>query len=420
MALPPEPPASPMFDQLGSWLIDSGIREADVDTVVRGFGRRLVAAGVPVYRLSLGGMVLHPLFGALDVVWTAQDDAVVNQMMPRRVVTTEAFQNSPFFWAIVGNVPFHRFRLDAAPVEPEFPIFDKLRGAGITDYLLFFESYGRTNHVHWADLPPGMEGILLSLSTRRIGGFTDFEIAYLQALMRPFALCIKSITTQELARALLDTYLGTHSGNRVLDGMVERGDGGMIDCVLFYCDLRNSTRLAEELSPEHYLALINCYFDCTAGAVVDHGGEVLKFIGDAVLAIFPVDPVERPAADMCRAAVSAARDAFRRAAQARDLPGELSPVLNFGIALHLGQVMYGNVGTDRRLDFTVIGPAVNQATRLEGLCKSLGTPLVASEAFARHYDGAAEGAMVPIGRHLLAGTAAEIEVFTVPDFRPPP
>lgn len=404
-----------MFDQIGVWLMDCGVREADVEDVVQGFGRRLVDAGVSLYRVSLGGMLLHPVFGALDVVWNARDDTVVNQMMPRSVLTTPEFQDSPFFWAISQHVPFHRFRLEDGPADAGFPIFRRLREAGVTDYLLFFETYGRSNDVLWADLPSGMEGVILSLSTRRIGGFTDFEIDYVRALMRPFALCIKSITMHALARALLDTYLGKYTGNRVLDGMVERGDGGMIDCVLFYCDLRNSTRLSEELSSEQYLALINAYFDCTAGAVVDHGGEVLKFVGDAVLAIFPIDPAHRPAADMCRAAMSAAREAFSRAARAGGQVDGLDGGIRFGISLHVGQVMYGNVGTDRRLDFTVIGPTVNQATRLEGLCKPLGIPLVVSGTFERHYDGE----LARVGRHRLDGTDRPVDVFTLPEFAVP-
>lgn len=403
-----------MFDQIGIWLMDRGLREARVEDIVQGFGQRLVEAGVSLHRLSLGGMLLHPVFGALDVVWNARFDSVVSQMMPRKVITTAAFQNSPFYWIISRQDRFHRFQLGAGPTEPDFPIFERLRGEGVTDYLLFFESYGRNNDVHWADLPAGAEGIILSLSSRRSGGFSDYEVAYITALMRPFALCIKSLTTHSLAQALLDTYLGKYSGNRVLDGMVERGDGGMIDCVLFYCDLRNSTGLAEQLSSEEYLALINGYFDCTAGAVVEHGGEVLKFIGDAVLAIFPIDSQHRPASDMCRAAVTAARDAFGRAAGLGGLSAEVHKALRFGISLHVGQVMYGNVGTDRRLDFTVIGPAVNHATRLESLCKVVGAPLIASDTFSAHFDGE----LAAIGRHQLSGLSAPVDVFTLPEHAP--
>ena len=383
----PSHPISPMFDRLGAWLVDRGLREAAVEDVVQGFGRGLVDAGVSVYRISLGGLLLHPVFGALDVVWDARHDSVNSQMMPRSVITTADFQNSPFFWAMSNQICFQRFAFGQGPVDPDFPIFQRLRDEGVTEYLLFFESYGRNSDALWAELPSGMEGVILSVSTRRKGGFADLEVAYLQALVPALALTIKSSTTHQLARALLDTYLGRYSGNRVLEGVVERGDGGIIDCVLFYCDLRNSTGLAEQLPLDRYLALINDYFDCTAGAVADHGGEVLKFIGDAVMAIFPVDPQARPAVDMCRAAVSAARDALERAAAVRGSGEAVMAEFSFGISLHMGQVMYGNVGTERRLDFTVIGPAVNEVTRLEGLCKAKGVPIVLSDQFRASFAG---------------------------------
>jgi adenylate cyclase len=208
----------------------------------------------------------------------------------------------------------------------------------------------------------------------------------------------------------MQTYLGSYSGERVLDGLVERGDGGMIDCVLVYCDLRESTKLAEILPLDDYLELINQYFDCTAGAVTDHGGEVLKFIGDAVMAIFPIEPNERPTVDMTRAALSAVSEAFDRSRIINEARIKQDrPEISFGIALHVGEVMYGNVGTDQRLDFTIIGPAANVVTRLEGLCKRLGHSVVASDRFAQ----ACNRAMRHVGAHELAGLSTPIDVYTI-------
>ena len=262
-----------MFDSLGNWLTEQGIREASVEEVVQGFGRGLVDAGVSVNQVCLGALLLRPVFGALDVVWNGEDDTINSQMMPRSVVTTEEFQNSPFFWAMSEHVPFRQFRFGEGAVTPDFLIFERLRSEGVTDYLLFFESYDRKLDPIWADLPSGMEGVILFVSTCRKGGFAGMEIAYLQAMMRPLTLNIKSSTTHELSRALLDTYLGRYSGNRVLEGVVERGDGGIIDCVLFYSDLRDSTELAENLLLDGYLSLINKYFDCSAGAVTNHAAR---------------------------------------------------------------------------------------------------------------------------------------------------
>lgn len=201
----------------------------------------------------------------------------------------------------------------------------------------------------------------------------------------------------------------------MLDGLVERGDGRLIDCVLWYCDLRDSTRLADETPLDDYLATLNDYFDCTAGAVLDHGGEVLKFIGDAVMAIFPVEAGSRPPPDMCRAAMMTAKDAIARAQRLNETRTEKNqPEIKFGIALHVGQVMYGNVGTDRRLDFTVIGPAANEVARLDGLSKKLQTPIVASAAFSEEHPGE----LAALGTHEVQGIDRGLAAFTAPELAP--
>ena len=405
---------SPLFEGIGAWLIDEGQRGMPVDEIVAGTGRRLVAGGIPICRLAIGGMVLHPVFGGMDVVWDAESDRVRNEMVPREFLATPEFQNAPFFYLACQNSPFLRAKLDQGLPEPEpdFAIYHRLRATGVTDYLAFFRSYGRTEAVKWAELPAGIEGVQGSFATRRIGGFADLEIEYLRALTGPLALAVKSATTYDLANALLDAYLGRYSGTHVLDGLIERGDGRIIDCVLWYSDLRNSTGMADEMPLDDYLATLDDYFDCTAGAVIDHGGEVLKFVGDAVMAIFPVESVTRPRTDMCRAAVMTARDALSRCERRNAARAEAGqPPVRFGIALHSGDVMYGNVGTRRRLDFTVIGPAVNEVTRLEGLCKKLATPVTISQSFRDAFPGD----LVSLGSHEIAGKADVLDVYTLPE-----
>jgi adenylate cyclase len=221
-------------------------------------------------------MVLHPVFGASDIVWQADHDQVAVNRVARALITSDEFKNAPFFYMMGNTLPFYHQSLEVAEPEPNFPLFDRLRASGITNYFAFFHSYGNTEEILWADLPPGMAGVLGAFSTRRVGGFTDMEIEYLKALSTPLAMAVKGTTTYELAQALLDTYLGKYSGGHVLDGLVERGDGHLIDCVLWYCDLRDSTRLADETPLDDYLATLNDYFDCTAGAVLDHGGEARR------------------------------------------------------------------------------------------------------------------------------------------------
>ena len=406
-----QPAFSPLFDGVATWLLEQGLIETGLEDVVQGMGQRLIAGGVAVHRLSIGGMMLHPVFAAIDITWSADTDQVTSGMAPRSIVNTPAFQDAPFFVVARDKTPFARYRLERNS-EQEFPILERLRREGITDYLVFGRNYGRHDIKLWLELPEGMEGAVVSFATRRLGGFSDMEIDYLQALATPFGLVIKTKTTQLLSKTVLETYLGRYSGGQVLRGLIARGDGRPIDCVLWYCDLRGSTALAEKLGMSDYLETLDSYFDCVAGAVMDHGGEVLKFIGDAVMAIFPVDEQERPVVDMCRAALSTAREARLRRdhINAERREREL-PEIEFGIALHVGQVMYGNVGTDRRLDFTVVGPAANEATRLEGLCKRLGTPVIASAAFN---ERSAE-ALVAMGSHEVAGVADGLAAFALPE-----
>ncbi len=406
---------SPLFGGVATWLLEQGLVEASVGEITQGLGRRLVNGGVSIHRISIGGVILHPVFGGLDVVWEARNDRLRTDMYPRTAMDTPEFQDAPFFHMLANAIPSMRYRLEDGELDLEFPIFGRLRDQGVTDYLVFFHTYGRQNEVQWADLPSGMEGVISSFATRRIGGFTDMEIEYLQALATPLSLAIKSTTTYDLAKTLLDTYLGSYSGGHVLDGLVERGQGKLIDCVLWYCDLRDSTGMAERMPIEEYLEAINAYFDCTAGAVLDHGGEVLKFIGDAVMAIFPFEDATRPAVDMCRAAALTAREAFSKAVSvnAGRADAGLAPI-KFGVSLHVGQVMYGNVGTAQRLDFTVTGPAANEATRLEGLCKTLGTPVIASSRF----EEICPEELISLGVQQVAGVDGGLAAYTLADFAP--
>ncbi len=394
-----------------AWLIEQGLSDAGLAEIVQGLGQNLVGRGIALHRIAVGGMLLHPVFGARDVIWDARTGHIKSEMATRNIIRSEAFQNSPFFNALSNGIPVGRYRLDGDEPLP-FPILQTLREEGVTDYLVFYRDYGRRELSLWEGLPQGLEGAVSSFSTRRLSGFSDEEVTYLQAINNLLALIVKAKTTQELSMTLLDTYLGTYSGGHVMDGLVERGDGRRIECVIWQCDLRGSTALAEALSMEDYLDTLDAYFDCTAGVVLDHGGEVLKFIGDGVLAIFPVDAETRTVESMCRSALSTARESLDRAAHMNAKRGESgAPPLSFGISMHVGEVVYGNVGTDRRLDFTVIGSAVNESARLEGLTKTLNVPIVASAKFAE----SAPEPLTALGAHNVAGVKDELEAFTLPE-----
>jgi adenylate cyclase len=249
----------------------------------------------------------------------------------------------------------------------------------------------------------------VSLTTRRPGGFIDHDIAEIQRLLHPFALIMENFNGRDLAKTLLETYLGRISGAKVLDGQIKRGDGEELDAVIWFSDLRDSTPLSRTLGERRFLELLNDYFESTAGAVLEHGGEVLRFIGDASLAVFPT--AGEPPRAACLRAVAAARSARTRvrAANARRLAAGL-PEFASGIGLHLGRVLYGNIGTPERLEFSVIGAAANEAARIEALCKETGTDIVLSQTVA----AALEEKLSSLGRFELRGVAQPMAVYALP------
>ncbi len=224
---------------------------------------------------------------------------------------------------------------------------------------------------------------------------------------------------QRSAEALLKTYLGERTGERVLAGRTKRGEGEKIHAVIWLCDLRDSTQLSESMPVEDFFRALNDFFDCTAAAVLDHGGEILSYIGDAVLAIFAIGGTDRPLREACfpkegacTAALAAARDARARVDalnQRRETKGE--PPLEFGLALHVGDVMYGNLGVPERMQFTVIGAAANEAARLAGMCKDLKRWVLVSSAFPRCFPGQ----MISLGNYALRGVETPQEIFTLID-----
>jgi len=408
-------PYSPLFDSISDWILEQTLTNGELTDTVKGLGQKLVAGGIPVSRLAVGGMLLHPIIGAMDVFWEAKTDLVRRADVPREMFQTEEFRNAPFFYLTAKSEPTLRAHLETGDVEPEFPIYERFRKEGVTDYLAYFYSYGDSNRTVWQDIAAAFGGVSISISTRRAGGFTAFEIERLNALTKTLAVAVRSRSTYELSRNLLDTYLGALSGEMVLDGTIERGDGRLIDCVLWYCDLRGSTRLAAELSQDDYLELLNNYYSDTADAVMEHGGDVLLYIGDAVFAIFPIDNETRPKSDMARAAMGAARDAMGRVARRNGERASAGiPPVDFGISLHYGQVMYGNIGTQRRLNFSVTGSAANEVVRLEGFRKLLGCQVIVSSEF-KEICGQP---LVHLGRHDAAGIVGGLEAYTFEDLAP--
>lgn len=371
-----------IFDSISDWLLIQALGDEALETVVGALAQRLLDGGVPIARISIGRTVLHPIIGLMDVQWDRDNDKVTSSQVPRSVIRTELHAQHPFTVVATDPSIVLQARLSDPAEAARFEIFQKLATEGHTDYIAAARRFGYTQDIY-DHITSGFRGAAISFATKRFSGFSDTDRAGLLQIITPHCASIKAATDRFIAAEVLEAYLGRISGRKVLEGQIERGDAQQIDCAILYSDLRGSVALSRDLDPKAYLDTVNAYFDCTANAVVDHGGEVLKFIGDGVLAIFPFDDETRPRARMCGAALASAREALARADHMNLARADTGlPPLQFGIALHQGSVLYGNVGTPRRLDFTATGPAVGLASRIEALTRELNVPLIATADFA--------------------------------------
>ncbi|MEX2200422.1 MAG: adenylate/guanylate cyclase domain-containing protein [Dongiaceae bacterium] len=379
------------------WLLEHGPDQATADDVLREAVGRICAGGCLLSRVMVSIRTLHPQVAAITYAWNAGQSDVEVTPRGHSVLSNDMYLASPIRHIHSGEPMIRRRLVDRSQAD-DFPILDELRSAGATDYIVLPLKFSgnRINAV--------------SFTTRHPDGFDDDAVAALQSFSRVLALVLDPLETRRIARALLGTYLGADAGRRVLDGLVRRGDGVTIAAALMFTDLRGFTAMSETLSREQVLDLLNSYFDAMAPAVQAQGGEILKFVGDGMLAIFPMkDDLDRDRA--CRSALVAAKDgsAAIDALNVERAKDGLSP-LDVGITLHSGSVSYGNIGTADRLDFTVIGPAVNLVSRMQSLCEPLGRRIIASRRFA----SACHSDLVPIGRHRFKGIADEQQVYGLP------
>lgn len=389
---------------LVQWVWERGWMIANLPDLVRGLGHSINEANIPLMRLRLTLRTLHPQLAGLSHVWLRDGDTIEEFWPPLSILREETFLRSPYALLYQGAGAVRR-RLDIPQIMLDFPILEELRAQGATDYValpLVFTD-GRINAI--------------TIATDRPGGFATAELQRMAELMPVLARLMEVHALRRTAKTVLETYLGRLTGERVLNGLIHRGEGEDIHAVIWLCDLRDSMALADSLPRQAFLDLLNEYLECMASAVIAHDGEVLKFIGDAMLAIFPLasdadNASPYPAnAVPCFNAVAAAREAIGRVKalnQRRARRGEQP--LGFGIALHLGDVMYGNVGAPGRLDFTVIGPAVNEVARLETMCKALARPLVISAKLA----AVSPEKLVSLGVHKVRGMRGAQELFTLP------
>jgi adenylate cyclase len=373
------------------WLMTDARRRIDASEFLEAFAHELRAAGVDVSRITTGVPILHPQIFSFSGLWQL-GKGTTERLYRSGPGFSTAMSNSPIRIAYEGGGPV-RCDLTGAPREGEFAILEELRREGFADYIVHSVPFADGSHK------------ALSLATTRRGGFNADELALFEAMIPAVAFNLEVQALRRTARTLLDTYVGQQSGGRVLEGQIQRGTGETIRAVIWLCDLRGFTGLSESLPREALIDLLNCYFGPMCDAVAEQGGEILKFIGDAMLAIFPI---RTDTAETCGAALAAAERAQKALREEnRQREGASLPRIEYGLALHVGDVMYGNIGSDTRLDFTVIGPAVNLTARIESMCRQLGRALLLSSDFVKAAGISAQS----LGAFPLKGVGVEQEIF---------
>jgi adenylate cyclase len=387
---------APDLQKLADWLIDGARSAPNPPQMMAETCERLVAAGLPLWRVGVFVRTLHPDIVGRNFIWRPGAEVAVGSANYEMLDSPE-FRNSPL--AIVFGEGREVRSLIDGPDSKRFPLFDDLRSEGVTDYIAL-PLMNTDGSVH-----------VSSWTTRQPGGFTDEQLDSLRSLVPPLARLIEVTRLRFTASILLDTYVGNRAGERILGGQIRRGHTDTMHAAIWLSDLRGFTALSDRLPAETVVDILNLYFDCQVSAIRAHGGEVLKFMGDGLLAVFPIDEYVGNISHVCSQVLEAARES-RANVEAMHYPiGETIERFRFGVALHVGKILYGNIGGGDRLDFTCIGPAVNLAARLEKIAGRLHRTVVASAEFAR----ASAGDWDDLGEFPIAGFLKTERVYGLAD-----
>lgn len=386
-------PANPFVP----WLVNQAWRAASVPDLLTRLSTQLTDAKFPIWRMRLLIQTNNPQLFARGCTWQKNVEGIEEFQATHAGMSTPQFQDSTFAAIINGEGGIRR-RLEGANAQIDFPVLHDLVAEGATDYVAV--------PMRFSD---GQINILVLVSDKA-GGFTTEQLGQIYEILPNLSRLLEAHSQRDTSLTLLQTYLGKNAGRMVMDGLVKRGDAEELNAVIMISDLRGSTHLADILPKEEYLAALNTFFDCVAGAAIDNNGEVLKFIGDAVLAVFPIDasgPSDTSAYDQALSAVVDAQQRLDRVnEQAKETDG---PTLRFGTGLHCGTVTFGNVGTPGRLDFTVIGAGVNETARIAEKCKELDHRVIISEALAACINADLES----LGKQELRGIRQSQELFAL-------
>jgi adenylate cyclase len=375
------------------WLINGTRDQRFIDDIFAELCVRLQRAGTPVKRASLHILINHPQWLGARMMWADGMDEAEIARVDYDVRERSEYINSPANELHDGAIEVRENLERDASLGRKHAVYDEMRAKGLTDYVAWplYHTLGKRH--------------IVTFATDRPGGFDDAHIAGLKQLLPVLALVSEVRIKNRLARTLLETYVGSHAGELILAGATRRGSGTTVRAAIMICDLRDFTRISDNWPRDDVIELLNGYFDAMSEPITRHGGEILKFIGDGLLAIFPLsDP------SACANLLRAVAEGRQAMIALNEKNGEAGRVpLNYGIGVHVGDVMYGNIGSRSRLDFTVIGPAVNMASRLEALTKQLGKPVLLSRAFADFVES--EFDLERVGEYPVRGFSDPIELF---------
>jgi len=387
-------------DQLIRDLLETATRSDDPADLINLACAGMLDLGLPLWRLSVGIQTIDPTIRAVSYVWLRNEG--LSRLTTPYVLgpdNDEPYLRSPIYALVRDEQTQRHWRLDRGEGCADIPLLDELRAEGATSYFMHIVRFG-------GEIAAAVPGVAIAIATDRPGGFTEGDLASCITLMPAVGLASYRYMLARVSSAILGVYLGERTARRVLAGEVRRGTGRAIEAAILLADLRGFTSLAGREPPARVVAWLDQHLEAVGEAVAAQDGEVLKFLGDGLLAVFPADETVT-SDEACRRALTAAEQALAATtALNADRRDKGEPELAMDVVLHYGEVVYGNVGAARRLDFTVIGPTVNEASRIEALCAELGQHLLLSAPFATRCGRATTS----LGRFVLRGCPGETEV----------